>query len=142
MTLKPTTGASTIVQDGNKVLLIKRGKEPYLGHWSLPGGSHEYGETLEECARRELKEETNLDASELKFRKVRDRITRNESGEITFHYVLATYQAMQYSGTPKAMDDAMDVGWFTHAQILQAKTTPETPEFLVEILGSDFTGNA
>jgi 8-oxo-dGTP diphosphatase len=49
-----------IVQDG-KVLLIRRGKEPYKDHWSLPGGGVEPGETLRHAVKREMREETGLD---------------------------------------------------------------------------------
>lgn len=138
MNRNPATGASVIVFEDGKVLLIKRGKEPFKGYWSLPGGSHEYGETLEECAARELREETGLDAGKLEFCRVRDRITRDEEGNVVFHYVLATYRALDISGTPKAMDDAMDIGWFTHQQLSCLKTTTGTPEFLEEVLGEEF----
>ena len=48
-----------------KVLLIERGNEPFKGKWALPGGFMEIGETAEECARRELYEETGMDCTEL-----------------------------------------------------------------------------
>ena len=54
--------SAVIVQDGD-VLLIQRGHEPALGMWSLPGGSCESGETLEQALIREVKEETNLDVT-------------------------------------------------------------------------------
>lgn len=139
MNKHPSTGASVLVFENNKVLLIKRGKEPYKGYWSLPGGGHEYGETLEECAARELLEETGLSAKRLEFCKVRDRMTKNENGEIIFHYVLATYQAFETSGEAEAKDDAMDIGWFSLEELSSLQTTPETPNFIAEILEPDFS---
>ena len=55
---KPT--ATLILPRKNQVLLVRRAFEPAKGSWSLPGGFLELGETLEEGAKRELKEETNL----------------------------------------------------------------------------------
>ena len=138
MSQKPTTGASILVYQNNKVLLIKRGKEPHKGCWSLPGGGHEYGETLEDCALRELKEETGISAKKLKFRVMRDRFTYDDDGKLIYHYVLVTYQAFEIAGTPQAMDDAMDIGWFDYEQMLKLKTTPHTLELLKDLLGDEF----
>lgn len=134
MPLKPITGASVLVYQNEKILLIKRGKAPYMGHWSLPGGSQELGETLEEAARRELKEETNLTASNLSFAKVRDRITLDEEGNVKFHFVLATFITNDVKGEPMALDDADDIGWYTIAEMENILTTPQTPEFIAELL--------
>ncbi len=137
--VSPRTGASVIVQNGDKVLLIKRGKEPYLGHWSIPGGAQELGETLEQAARRELEEETSLVAEELEFLRVVDRITRNGAGEITHHYVLAMYRAKKVCGKPIASDDASDIGWYSIHDIDSLTTTPEIPKLLAEFLDEKFT---
>lgn len=134
MTNTPRTGASVLVCKGKQYLLVKRGKDPYKGCWSLPGGSQELGETLEETARRELKEETNLDAGQLEFTKIRDRITKDKAGNITFHFVLATFVTHNATGTPKALDDADDCGWFTLDEMQTLETTPETPQFIMEIV--------
>jgi len=134
MSIKPRTGASVLVCKADRYLLVKRGKQPYMGYWSLPGGSQEAGETLQETAHRELKEETGLEATTLKFAKVRDRITYNENGNIEYHFVLATFVTHDAAGIAKAQDDADDIGWFSLDEMTNLKTTPETPEFIAEIL--------
>ena len=62
---KPT--ATLICPKDNKILLVKRAFDPGKGEWSLPGGFLEIGETLEEGAMRELKEETNLNGKVVKL---------------------------------------------------------------------------
>lgn len=136
MHLKPSTGASVLVCNEDKYLLIKRGKEPYKGHWSLPGGSQEVGETLEETAIRELEEETSLKAHTAIFAKIRDRITYDDKGVLKYHFVLATFVVTEFSGTPQALDDAHDIGWYTLEEMNALVTTPQTPQFIAEILNS------
>lgn len=55
---KPTVDIA--VTDGKRVVLIKRGREPFKGHWVFPGGFVDYGETVEDAAIREVMEETGL----------------------------------------------------------------------------------
>ena len=134
MTDWPRTGCSTIVTQGGKVLLIKRGKQPFEGYWSLPGGAQEPGETLEDCARRELLEETRLSADALNPVGARDRIARNESGDITHHFVIVTFLASAFNGEAVASDDAADIGWFSIDEMRTLEMTPDTLNLLIEVL--------
>jgi len=138
MSVRPRTGASVIVLEKDKFLLIKRGKEPYKGYWSLPGGSQETGETLEACAKRELKEETNLSAGLMLFAATRDRIAYDENGEVSYHFVLSTYLTEDFDGEAKALDDADDLGWFTLDEMDALQMTPETPEFISQVMNDIF----
>ena len=56
----PRVGIGVIIKDGNKILLGKRKNAHGEGYWSFPGGHLEFGETIEQCAARELAEETGL----------------------------------------------------------------------------------
>ena len=53
------------LKEGLSVLLVRRGIEPYKDYWALPGGFVEYGESVEEAAIREAKEETNIDVESI-----------------------------------------------------------------------------
>lgn len=91
-----------------KVLLIQRGVDPYKGKWAFPGGFMKIDETIEECARRELMEETGMELDFIKqmgvFSKV-DRDPRERVVTVAF-YALAPW--VMVSGG----DDASDAQWF------------------------------
>jgi 8-oxo-dGTP diphosphatase len=61
----PSIGVGVIIEKDQKVLLLKRGNVHGADSWSTPGGHLDYGETPEECAIRETKEETNLDIQQV-----------------------------------------------------------------------------
>ena len=138
MTHWPKTGCSVLVYSEGKVLLIKRGKNPLKDHWSLPGGTHEAGETLESCAQRELTEETGLVAQSMQFAIVRDRIGYLDNGDLSHHFVLTTFLCSEFSGRPVAGDDASDIGWFSMPEMQALRTTPDTPELIEQLINHHF----
>lgn len=103
----PNTGTPKVcvgvvcIRDDN-VLLIRRGRPPRQGHWSIPGGKLEFGETLHDAALRELHEETGCTARIGRLIQVYELI---EEG---FHYVLVDYLAAYVQGEPQAADDASE----------------------------------
>jgi len=104
---RPVAGAGIIVFRGDEVLLIRRGKPPYKGEWSIPGGKIEHGETAEEAALRELDEETGVKAEIIGLVGVVDSIGARQ-GEGDWHFVLIDYAARWLSGEPVAADDVSD----------------------------------
>src|SRR6185436_6793024 len=87
---QPVVGVGAVVFDGDRVLLVKRGKEPLRGRWLIPGGTVELGETLTDAVVREVREETGLIVRPSEVVLVFDRIDRDETG-VRYHYVIVDY---------------------------------------------------
>lgn len=92
-----------------KVLLIQRGNEPYKAHWAFPGGFMDMDETTEQCAIRELEEETGLQISEVKQIGAYSKVDRDPRGRtITVAYIARIANAEKVNG----QDDAAKAEWF------------------------------
>jgi 8-oxo-dGTP diphosphatase len=100
----PIPAVGVVCLRGAEVLLIRRGKPPRVGEWSLPGGRIEPGERVTDAALRELAEETGVTARITGLIDVVDGIF-SEAG---LHYVLIDYAAEWVSGEPIAGDDALE----------------------------------
>lgn len=94
--------------DMSEVLLIRRGNEPYKDCWALPGGFMEIDETLEQCAIRELKEETNITADCLWEVGAFSKIDRDPRGRTI---TVAYYGFADKTTNIKALDDAAAIAW-------------------------------
>ena len=103
----PSLAVDIIIFFDNKLTLIKRGREPFKDCFALPGGFVEYGETVENAAVREAKEETGLDVHQLSLLGVYSKPNRDPRG----HTVSVVYYG-KGSGTPKAGDDAKEIFLF------------------------------
>lgn len=108
---KPTSSA-LIVEDG-KILLGKRGIEPFKGFWNIPGGFLNYGEDPAEGAKREVFEETGL------VIEVGDLIGifNDVYGPDKFATLNIAYKARKISGTEKPGDDLIELEWFPLDQL-------------------------
>jgi 8-oxo-dGTP diphosphatase len=107
---------------GNEILLIKRGKAPHYGRWMVPGGTLEWGETLEEAAIREVREETGIDIDIETFVEIIEAITAGPDG---FHFVIMDYAARAVSGVLAADSDALDAVWAPVESLDAYDLTPE-----------------
>lgn len=113
---RPMVGIGGVVIENDRALLIRRGSEPLLGEWSIPGGMLELGETLEEGVARELLEETGLEVRVLELIEVFDRIyVESTAGSADpkrgprFHYVIVDYLCERVAGEPVAGSDCTDI---------------------------------
>jgi ADP-ribose pyrophosphatase YjhB (NUDIX family) len=113
---RPWVGIGVLAFRGDEVLLVRRGRPPRLGEWSLPGGAQLLGERAEDAARRELREEAGIEVGALELLAVVDAITPGEHGAgPRFHYTIIDYLARWVSGEPRAGDDVTEVAWCSSA---------------------------
>jgi ADP-ribose pyrophosphatase YjhB (NUDIX family) len=92
------------------IILIKR-KNPPFG-WAIPGGFVDYGESLEEAAIREAKEETNLDV-----KLIRQFHTYSDPKRDPRHHSISTVYIAKGKGKPKAKNDALEIGIFNESNL-------------------------
>ncbi|MGA9866373.1 MAG: NUDIX hydrolase [Acetobacteraceae bacterium] len=109
--LRPIVGIGIVVLKGEHVLLVRRGKPPGIGSWTLPGGGQELGETAQEAARRELLEETALHVGPLTLAAQVDSIRRDQAGRIQYHYTILDFAARWEVGEPIAGSDVTEAVW-------------------------------
>jgi ADP-ribose pyrophosphatase YjhB (NUDIX family) len=122
----PIPGVGALIIDGDRILLVERGKEPLKGYWSLPGGVLEPGELLDQAVRREVLEETGLIVEPVETIEIFERIMRDSAGRVEYHYVLVDYLCRVTGGTLEASDDASRAAWFTRAELPALRLTEGT----------------
>jgi 8-oxo-dGTP diphosphatase len=104
----PLPVASVIVaNDKRELLLVKRAQEPAKDMWCFPIGFAECGESIEDAARRELKEEAGIDGAILRIIDV-----FSENSDVYGDVLVVTFEGERLSGTEKAGDDAIDCAYF------------------------------
>lgn len=123
---QPIVGVGAIIVDGGRVVLIKRGRAPLLGEWSIPGGALELGETVRQAAEREALEETGLVVRATELLGVFDRVVSDEENRILYHYVLVDFLCEKMSGELTPGADADDARWFTPQEVPALKLHKET----------------
>lgn len=119
-------GVGVVVWRDERVLLVKRGKPPRAGQWSLPGGAQKLGETLAETARREVREETGIEIELGEIIATLDLIDRDDAGRVRHHYTLVDFAAEGLEADLCAGDDAADARWFTRTDIDRLDLWSET----------------
>ena len=127
---RPVVGVGGVIIEDGHALLIRRGSEPLRGEWSIPGGTLELGESLQEGVARELLEETGLVVRVLELIEVFDRIFPDESlspsegkQQPRFHFVIADYLCECVSGEPRAGSDVTDVAFATEGELGEYRLT-------------------
>jgi len=125
----PVVAVGAIVWKQERFLLIRRGKPPREGGWSIPGGRQEAGETVHEAVHREIREEAGIEIDILAVAAVVDLIERDEE-DIKHHYTVIDMLAEWRSGETRAGDDAMDTAWAALEEI----DAYDLPDLQVEVI--------
>jgi ADP-ribose pyrophosphatase YjhB (NUDIX family) len=118
----PNAASVAIVREG-KVLLIKRAYAPYQHLWTLPGGRMEAGETIEQCAIREIAEEVGL-----VIRNPRPVMVQALGRDGTFR--LAVFATRDFTGQVRASDEVADHKWLDPAALIALRTTSRLDDVL------------
>jgi len=121
---RPVVGVGGVVISGGRALLVRRGKPPLEGEWSIPGGMLEIGETLIEGVQRELAEETGIEVRVAGLIEVFERISLDAAGRPQYHFVVLDYFCEAVRGEGRAGSDAIEVAWATDAELAQYSLTP------------------
>jgi 8-oxo-dGTP diphosphatase len=125
---RPVLGVGALIFEGDRILLVQRGREPLAGYWSLPGGGVETGERLEDAIVREVFEETGLSVTADSLATVFERVIRDESGGCEYHYVLIDFYCTIKEGELRPGDDSSAVRWFEVPELEALKLTSGTRE--------------
>jgi 8-oxo-dGTP diphosphatase len=127
----PALVVDAIVEEDGKILLVKRGKNPYKGHWALPGGFVEYGEKVEDALERELKEETDINLKNQILFNVYSEPDRDPRG-----HVISLCFIVKGKGEPKGGDDADEARFFSINEIPGLRLAFDHDEILKEYMVS------
>ena len=122
--MRPEVCVGAVVVDAGDLLVVRRGRGPAAGEWSIPGGRVEAGETLAEAALRELREEGGVEAEMIGFLDHAEVIQRDEDSRVKHHFVICAHAARWLAGEPQVGNEALDVRWVTEDELASLPTTP------------------
>lgn len=128
---RPIIGVGAVIWNDENVLLIKRGKPPNKGSWSLPGGAQELGETLRDAVRREVLEEVGITISAPILIDTVDLIWPDNNGRVQYHYTLIDFVAEAQQTDLKAGGDAADARWVPFVQIDDYQLWNKTKDMII-----------
>jgi 8-oxo-dGTP diphosphatase len=120
---RPYLAVSAAIFREGRVLIVRRGRPPAHGLYTLPGGGVELGETLEEAIIREVREETGLEIAPLELVGFRQAIVRDAEGRVERHFVILPFAARWIEGEISLNEELAEAHWLTSAGLAGLKTT-------------------
>jgi len=129
-TTRPILAASAACFRNGKLLLARRAVPPKL--WTLPGGRVEPGEAAADAARRELLEETGVEAEIAGFAGFREMVLKDAAGTVERHFVILSFAARWQAGDARANPELAAIEWISPEELTRFETT----EGLAEIVAS------
>lgn len=144
---RPIAGVGIVVLKDDAVLMIRRGKPPREGQWSIPGGKQKLGETWRTTAVREVREETGVEIELIGLVDVVDAIVRDgdplepgvradpidgDDRPILYHYTLVDCAAAWTGGEVRAGSDAAHAEWWSLDRLDELPLWSETIRIITE----------
>jgi 8-oxo-dGTP diphosphatase len=124
----PTPGAGALIIEDGRMLLIRRGRGAYVGHWAVPGGRQRRGEKTREAAAREVREETGVVVE------VGDMVWAgdilDDADPPAYHYTVVDFAATPIGGDLVAGDDAAEARWVPLSEVRSLLLTPTMVDLL------------
>jgi ADP-ribose pyrophosphatase YjhB (NUDIX family) len=127
VTAAPVVAVGAVAVQDDALLLVRRGRGPAAGEWSVPGGRVEPGEALHAAVVREVLEETALEIVVDRFLGWVERIDRSD------HFVILDFAVTVLSGTATAGDDAAEVSWVPFDELGELRLVDGLYDFLREV---------
>ncbi|GBC71136.1 GDP-mannose mannosyl hydrolase [Candidatus Calditenuaceae archaeon HR02] len=131
---RAVAAASALVEREGAVLLVKRGRMPARGKWSLPGGAVRWEEPIRNAVVREVLEETGVLIEVGQVLDVVDVFYR-EGGQLLYHYVVVCFAGKYLRGDLKPGSDAEDARWVQTNDLRNYDITPTAWKVITRVLG-------
>ena len=119
----------------DRIVLIRRNKEPAKGLWTFPGGAVELGETVRDAARREAREETGLEVRLGEVAIVLDHVARDAADRVQYHYVIIDFYAEPVGGELQPGTDVSEARWASLTDLDDLEMTEKAEEIARQLLG-------
>ncbi|MGC1446645.1 MAG: NUDIX hydrolase [Xanthobacteraceae bacterium] len=121
--MRPYLAVSAAIFRGGSVLIVRRGRAPAKGIYTLPGGGVELGETLEQAVIREVREETSLDIEPVELVGFRQVIARDTAGRVERHFVILPFAARYIGGEVLLNEELSEADWRAPSALGALNTT-------------------
>src|SRR4051812_26509416 len=132
---RPLVGAGAVIVRGDHVVLVRRGRPPLAGEWSIPGGAVKLGETLRQAAEREAREETGLEIEPGEVLEVFESITPDSEGKTCYHYVIVDFLCRLKSGELRAGGDATEAKWCRAEELAGLRVAEAATKVILKAFG-------
>jgi ADP-ribose pyrophosphatase YjhB (NUDIX family) len=140
---RPVVAVGAAVCRDGQVLIVRRGKPPSVGIWTVPGGAVQLGESMSDAAAREVREECGIEVEVGEVVGVLDHVYRDDLGAIQYHYAIVDFAARYLSGRLQPSDELRGALWVAPGQFDNYDVPAKSREVLLRALRSwEFPGCA
>ena len=136
--LSPVLAVGAVIVQEGRIVLVRRAHAPGRGDWTLPGGRVEFGESLVDAVRREMREETSLEVIVGPMIELFDRIERADEGHVASHLVIVDYVCAPRAGILLAGDDAEAAVWVGVDELAGYQVRPHAAEVIRRALALEW----